>query len=324
MALPVGVIGVGVHGLHHVRNLSEMEGARFVGIYDANPDICAKVASEFNVSAFRSIEELLSSVDCVTVAVPTSRHRDVVMECLSRGKSVLVEKPIAVTTAEAEEMNDEAERRGLVLAVGHLERFNPAFRALNGESVQPMFIESHRLAVFNPRGTDVAVVLDLMIHDIDIVLDLVKRPLTSVHAVGVSVVTDEVDIANARLEFEGGCVANLTASRISQKKMRKVRLFQRNAYISMDFLNGESELFSLTDNSRPEARAGAIPQLMQGISYRKVPNDGGNALALELADFIHAVETGTPPRVSGRDGARALEAASRIMESMARAMQRME
>lgn len=169
-----------------------------------------------------------------------------------------------------------------------------------------------------------AVVLDLMIHDLDIILNLVKRPLVSVHAVGVCVVTDEVDIANARLEFEGGCVANLTASRISQKKMRKVRLFQKNSYVSMDFLTRESELFSLPDHFRPEALAGAIPQLMPGISYRKVLNDGENALALELADFIHAVETGAPPRVSGRDGARALEAATRIMESMAQALRRME
>jgi predicted dehydrogenase len=324
MALQVGVIGVGVHGLHHVRNLAAQEGVRFVGVHDTNPGKCASVAAEFKVTAFKSIEALLKSVDCVSVAVPTSLHRDVVMECLARGKSVLVEKPIAVTTAEAAEMNAEAERRGLVLAVGHLERFNPAYRALDGESVQPVFIESHRLSVFNPRGTDVAVVLDLMIHDLDIILDLVRRPISAVHAVGVSVVTDEVDIANARLEFEGGCVANLTASRISQKKMRKVRLFQKNSYVSMDFLNGESELFSLPAHSRPEARAGAIPQLMPGISYRKIPNDGGNALALELADFIRAVETGSAPRVSGRDGALALDAASRIMESMARAVQRLE
>ncbi len=324
MALQVGVIGVGVHGLHHVRNLSALEGVRFVGLHDTNPGKCASVAAEFKVTPFHSIEALLKAVDCVTVAVPTSMHRDVVMECLARGKSVLVEKPIAVTTAEAEEMNAEAERRGLVLAVGHLERFNPAYRALDGESMQPKFIESHRLSVFNPRGTDVAVVLDLMIHDLDIILNLVKQPLSSVHAVGVSVVTNEVDIANARLEFEGGCVANLTASRISQKKMRKVRLFQKNSYVSMDFLTGESELFALPEHSRPEARAGAVPQSMPGISYRKFPNDGGNALSLELADFIRAVETGAPPRVSGRDGAQALDVACRIMESMAQALRRME
>jgi hypothetical protein len=167
------------------------------------------------------------------------------MESLGRGKPVLVEKPIAVTTAEAEEMIAAAEKKGLALAVGHLERFNSAYRALDGEIIVPKFVESHRLSVFNPRGTDVAVVLDLMIHDIDILLDLVKKPVTAVRAVGVSVVSDEADIANARIEFEGGCVANLTASRISQKKMRKIRIFQRNAYISMDFLDGESEVFAL-------------------------------------------------------------------------------
>lgn len=321
MAIRVGVIGVGVHGLHHVRNLSAMDDVRFMGIHDADTGICASVSSQYSVAAFQKIEDLLGAVDCVTVAVPTSAHHDIVMKCLSKGKSVLVEKPIAVTTAEAEEMNAEAERRGLVLAVGHLERFNPAYRALDGEPVRPVFIESHRLSVFNPRGTDVAVVLDLMIHDIDIILDMVKRPVATVSAVGVSVVTDEVDIANARIEFEGGCVANLTASRISQKKMRKVRMFQKNSYISMDFLSGESELFSLHPEFRPEAHAGELPQLMQGIAYRKVPNDGKNALALELADFVHAVETASKPRVPGSDGLRSLEVASRIMESMALAVQ---
>lgn len=316
MPTRIGVIGAGVHGRHHIRLLSGMEGITFAGIHDASRDVRDAAAAEFHTRAFSSVEELLAETDCVTVAVPTSLHRDVVMECLGRGKSVLVEKPIAATVAEADEMTAEAERRGLVLAVGHLERFNPSYRALGGEPIRPVFIESHRLSVFNPRGTDVAVVLDLMIHDIDIVLDMVGRPVETVHAAGVSVVTDEVDIANARLGFAGGCVANLTASRISQKKMRKVRVFRRNAYISMDFLTGETEMFSLRPDARPEAHAGEIPQLMQGIAYRKTENDGRNALELELRDFIRAVETGERPRVTGRDGRQALEVATRVMESM--------
>jgi predicted dehydrogenase len=301
-----------------------MSGIKFAGIYDTDPGVIASAASEFAAGAFHSLEDLLRTVDCVTVAVPTSFHREVVLECLSRGKSVLVEKPIATTVSEANEMAAEAEKRGLVLAVGHLERFNPAYRALEGQPVKPVFIESHRLAVFNPRGTDVAVVLDLMIHDIDIVLDMVGKPVTAVHAAGVSVVTDEADIANARLQFEGGCVANLTASRISQKKMRKVRMFQKNAYVSMDFLNGETEIFALRPDARPEALAGAPPQLMGGISYRKVENDNANALELELRDFISAVEKGSRPKVTGREGGRALEVASRVMESMEASMRNLE
>ncbi|MHB9030601.1 MAG: Gfo/Idh/MocA family oxidoreductase [Candidatus Latescibacterota bacterium] len=324
MPLHIGVIGAGVHGRHHIRLLSAMSEIRFAGIYDTDPGICASTAAEFGTGSFHSLEELLRKVDCVTVAVPTSYHRDVVLECFSRGKSVLVEKPIAVTVAEANEMVAEADKRGLILAVGHLERFNPAYRALKGEPVRPVFIESHRLAVFNPRGTDVAVVLDLMIHDIDIVLDMVGKPVTAVHAAGVSVVTDEADIANARLQFEGGCVANLTASRISQKKMRKVRMFQRNAYVSMDFLTGETEIFALRPDTRPEGLAGAPPQLMGGISYRKVENDSANALELELRDFISAVEKGSRPRVNGQEGCRALEVASRVMESMETSMRNLE
>ncbi len=324
MATRIGVIGAGVHGRHHIRLLSAMEGIGFAGIFDSNGSVCESTSAEYGTRAFSSLEALLKEVDCVAVAVPTSLHRDVVMECLERGKSVLVEKPIATTVGEADEMIQTAEKNGLVLAVGHLERFNPAYRALDGKTVKPVFIESHRLSVFNPRGTDVAVVLDLMIHDIDIVLNLVGRPVESVHAAGVSVVTDEVDIANARLGFEGGCVANLTASRISQKKMRKVRVFRRNAYISMDFLSGETEMFSLRPDARPTAQAGATPQGMDGISYKRTMNDGQNALEIELRDFIEAVTKGKRPRVSGIEGRQALEVAVRVMGSMEVTMRGLE
>jgi len=316
MSVRIGVIGAGVHGLHHVRILSLMKCADFSGIYDEDEEICNKVASEFSVKGFDSLENLLKNIDCVSVAVPTSRHHEVVMKCLSMNKSVLVEKPIASTVEEADSMIAEAEKRDIVFSVGHIERFNSAYRSVMTSEISPVFIESHRLAVFDPRGTDVAVVLDLMIHDIDIVLDMVKRPVASVNAVGVSVVSEEVDIANARLEFEGGCVANLTSSRISQKKMRKIRMFQKNSYVSMDFLTGESEVFTLKPGSKPEASSGSIPQYMEGISYNNFPNDGLNALELELTDFINAVKSGTQPRVTIYDGKRALEVASMVMESM--------
>lgn len=316
MPVRIGVIGAGVHGRHHIRVLAGCDGAALAGIYDTNTKACESAAAEFGTRPFPGLEELLREVDCVSVAVPTSFHRDVVLECLARGKSVLVEKPIAITVAEADEMIAAAEKHGVILSVGHLERFNSAYRALGGETVKPMFIESHRLSVFNPRGTDVAVVLDLMIHDIDVILDMVGREVLSVHAVGVPVVTGEVDIANARIEFAGGCVANLTASRISQRRMRKVRMFQQNAYVSMDFLSGETEMFALMPDAHPEAQAGEIPQLMQGIAYRKAVNDGKNALELELLDFINAVATGHPPRVTGADGRRALAVAAQVMDSM--------
>ena len=320
----IGVIGVGVHGLHHVRLLSRLSEVDFVGIYDASPDVAASVTGEFEIPAYDTVESLLEAVDCVTVAVPTSMHHEIGMQSLRADRHVLVEKPIASNTIEADEMIAEAESRNLVFAVGHLERFNPAYRAITTAiPLQPAFIETHRLAVFNPRGTDVAVVLDLMIHDIDIVLDMVKMPVVSVSAVGIPVVTDEVDIANARLEFEGGCVANLTASRISQKKMRKIRTFQKKAYISMDCLTGESELFTLRDDVKPEGFAGALPQVMGGISYKRFPNDGGNALEIELRDFITAVAEGGKPAVSGRDGRQALDVAMTIMNSMEKSLRRL-
>ena len=317
MAVKIGVVGIGVHGLRHVRLLASMAETDFVGVFDTNQEVRERVAAEFQCASFKSLEQLLETVNCVTVAVPTTAHRDVVLRCLESGKSVLVEKPIAVTLQEADDMIDEADRRGLILSVGHLERFNAAYRSVtSGERLNPGFIESHRLSVFNPRGTDVAVVLDLMIHDIDIVLDMVGKPVKAVYAIGVPVVTDEVDIANARLEFEGGCVANLTASRISQKQMRKLRTFQKNSYISMDFLAGESEVFTLKHRAHFPLAAGTLPQVMEGISYRKHPNDGRNALELELLDFVRAVRDGGTPRVTGRDGRKALKVAVMINETM--------
>jgi len=322
MAVRIGVIGIGVHGLNHVRLLSRMERVDFAGVYDIDAGVSERVAEEFGTVGYGSLDDLLEEVDCVSVAVPTTAHHEVVRHCFRRGRHVLVEKPIAMTASEADAMNSDAEERGLVFAVGHIERFNPAYRSVMENVSSPVFVESHRLSVFNPRGTDVAVVLDLMIHDIDIVLDMVRGPVDSVDAVGVSVVSDEVDIANARIKFESGCVANLTASRISQRRMRKTRIFKRNAYVSIDFLSGESEVFTLNPDTKPYPSPGAVPQLMEGISYRKHPNDGSNALELELADFIAAVERGARPRVTGRDGQRALEIAERVMESMESSMRR--
>ncbi len=325
MAVRVGVIGVGVHGLKHVELLSGLKDVELSGIYDINHTVKTLHATSHTV--MDSLDELLSRVDCVIVAVPTSAHCEVVSKCLSNGIPVLVEKPIAASVSEADEMISLAEKLGLPLAVGHIERFNSAYRSVEtlhatSPFKDPVFIESDRLAVFNPRGTDVAVVLDLMIHDIDIVLDMVRCPVVSVDAIGISVVSDEVDIANARIEFEDGAVANLTASRISQKRMRKIRTFQKNSYISMDFLTGESEVFKLSPDIKPAGIAGALPQSMDGIMYSRFPNDGLNALELELSDFINAVKNGSKPRTSGRDGRKALEIASQVMENIDTSMRR--
>jgi predicted dehydrogenase len=320
MSLRIGVVGCGVHGMHHVRLLTAREDAVLAGVYDSDPKTAEQVSADHGVTAYGTLAELLKNVDAVSVVSPTTTHHDIVMTALGAGCHVLVEKPIAATVSEADEMVAEAKRLGLVLAVGHIERFNAAFRSVSALGMHPLFIESHRLAAFNPRGTDVAVVLDLMIHDIDIVLALVRRPVTALSANGVSVASDEVDIANARIEFVGGCVANLTASRISQKKMRKVRSFQRNAYISMDCLTGESEVFSLDPERRPAAEPGTPPSLMEGISYKRHPNDGGNALDLELADFIRAIRDGDVPRVTGADGREALSVAMRVLDSVAESL----
>ena len=320
MSIRIGVVGCGVHGLHHVRLLTAREDAVLAGIYDTDPATAERVSAEYGMSAYGSLAELLKNVDAVSVVSSTTTHYDTVMTALDAGCHVLVEKPVAVTVPEADAMIAEAKRLGLVLEVGHIERFNAAYRSVSALGMHPLFIESHRLAAFNPRGTDVAVVLDLMIHDIDIVLDMVHRPVAAVSANGVSVASDEVDIANARIEFEGGCVANLTASRISQKKMRKVRSFQRNAYISMDFLTGESEVFTLDPARRPVAEPGATLSLMEGISYNRHPNDGGNALDIELGDFIHAIREGDEPRVTGADGREALSVAIRVLDSVAESL----
>ena len=241
----VGVIGVGHLGALHVRMLKDLPGAHIAGIFDASPERLAKMAAEHGVPAFPGVSELLREVDAVTIATPTSTHFAVGKEALESGKHIFVEKPITQSVGEAEMLCRLARERGLILQVGHIERFNPAILALEPYEIRPLFIESHRLSQFNPRGTDVPVVLDLMIQDLDLILSFVRAPVKSIEASGVAVVSDTADIANARIQFANGCVANVTASRISQRKMRKMRLFQQNRYISIDFSDGTAEVFRL-------------------------------------------------------------------------------
>lgn len=316
----IGVVGVGRLGALHAKMLSDMPGVSFAGVFDANMEKAALVAGEYRTTAFASLDDLLNNVEAVTIATTTSTHYATAVQTMERGRHVFIEKPITETVAQADTLCALAAERRLVIQVGHIERFNPAILALEKYDINPMFVESHRLAQFNPRGTDVAVVLDLMIHDIDIILSFVKSPVSKVEANGIAVVTDNLDIANARLQFENGCVANVTASRISQRKMRKMRLFQRDAYISIDFSEGLAEVFRLLEGDDP-----TIPGTMMlgeidaGKTKRKIVYEQPevkdvNSLRHELQLFAKSVQEGTRPIVAGEDGKRALEVAQTIME----------
>ncbi|HEX9007387.1 MAG TPA: Gfo/Idh/MocA family oxidoreductase [Bacteroidota bacterium] len=321
--LAVGVIGVGHLGSLHAKMLSEIPEVRLAGVVDTDAERAAAAAALFRTTAFPTLDELFACVDAVTIATPTSLHHAVGTRALEAGKHLFLEKPITETVAEAEDLCRCAASRGLTIQVGHIERFNPAILALEPYKLNPMFVESHRLAQFNPRGTDVAVVLDLMIHDIDLILSFVKSPVKQVDASGIAVVSDSVDIANARLQFVNGCVANVTASRISQKKMRKMRLFQPNGYISIDFSQGIAEVFRLATDNDPETESTLmLGELGSGKHKRKIVYEQPevhevNALRYELELFARCVREGKPPVVSGEDGRRALEVASIIMKKIA-------
>ena len=320
--LRIGVIGTGHLGSLHAKMFADMPGVRLSGVYDTNAEAAAAVGGLYGVQPAPTLDALLEGVDAVTVATSTNAHCAVALKALERGKHVFLEKPITETVAEADALCTAASARGLLLQVGHIERFNPAILALEKYRIAPMFVESHRLAQFNPRGTDVGVVLDLMIHDIDLILTFVRSPVRAVEANGVAVVSDSVDIANARLQFENGCVANVTASRISQRKMRKMRLFQKNGYISIDFSEGVAEVFRLVGEDEPDVKGTMmLGELGSGKHRRKIVYElpevkEVNALKHELQLFVSAIASGTRPVVSGEDGKHALEVANAIMEKI--------
>lgn len=320
--IKVGVVGVGHLGSLHAKMYADIADATFVGVFDVDEQKRKSIAEMFSVRAFDSLEALLAEVNAISIATVTSKHFEVAKQALKAGVHVLIEKPITQTLAEADELIKLAGAGGCLIQVGHIERFNPAILALESYNLKPMFIESHRLAQFNPRGTDVAVVLDLMIHDIDIILSLVQSPVASIDANGVAVVSDSADIANARLKFQNGCVANVTASRISQNKMRKMRMFQHNAYISIDFSQGLAEVFRLVgDGDTTSQSTMMLGQIGEGkkkrtIVYEQPEVKEVNALKYELESFVKSVRTGTPPVVSGIDGRSALEVAQEIMKKI--------
>jgi predicted dehydrogenase len=315
-AIRAGVIGAGSLGFHHARILRGVAGAEMVGIFDADPARAAAVSAELGVHAFPTREALLEAVDAAVIAVPTTNHAEVALAALDAGVHLLIEKPIAASVEEADAIVARAAEKKLVVATGHVERFNGALRAVDQYLEDPRFAESHRLAPFGPRGTDVAVVLDLMIHDIDLLLGLVRRPVETVDAVGVGVLTGNVDIANARLVFEGGAVANITASRVSMERMRKIRFFQRSGYISLDLAKGTGEFLRLKKGATmPEGDVNLL-SLMNIVERIELKGDGTDALTAELQAWIGAVRGEGPLVVSGRDGRDALAVALRIMEKI--------
>ncbi|CAN5693012.1 Gfo/Idh/MocA family oxidoreductase [soil metagenome] len=328
-SLRIGVVGVGSLGFHHARILSGRADIVFSGVHDTDVARSADVAARLNVTPVAQLDQLLAESDAVIIAVPTMAHEAIALAAIERGVHVLIEKPIAPTVEAADRIVSAADAAGLLVQIGHVERFNAALRACEPYLEEPLFVESHRLAPFGPRGTDVAVVLDLMIHDLDLVLSLMKRPVTAVSAVGVPVLTPSVDIANARLEFEGGGVANLTASRVSLERMRKIRFFQRSGYISLDLATGRGEYLRLRPGAAaqlaklmtaaPAAGSAALPAGIEELVERvPLEGDGGEPLAHELDSFIAAVRGDAAVPVSGHDGRRALAVALDIVERIQR------
>jgi predicted dehydrogenase len=315
--LKAGVLGAGHLGKIHLRLLNQSEKYNLAGFYDADSNNAKKVAEEFGYTYFDTIEGLIDAVDVVDIVTPTLSHYDCAKLAIAKGKHIFIEKPITNTVEEAEHIRELLAEHDLRGQVGHVERFNPAFLAIKDKLENPMFIETHRLAEFNPRGTDVPVVLDLMIHDIDIILSVVKSKVVNIQASGVSVISNSPDIANARLEFENGCVANLTASRISLKNMRKTRFFQKDAYISVDFLEKACEVVKMKDAPETPGDFDMILQNAEGIKkqiYFDNPEvAGNNAILDELETFADAINNNTKPIVTLHDGTEALRVATQII-----------
>lgn len=318
--LNFGLVGVGHLGTFHLKLLKEIENINFVGFYELDKQKAYKIESEYAVRSYSDYDSLLNDVEALSIVIPTNLHYEIAKKALEKGKHIFIEKPITETIAHAKELIAMAERSNLKIQVGHIERFNPAILSIEKYNLSPLFVESHRLDQFKPRGIEVAVVLDLMIHDIDIILSLVKSPIASVEANGVAIVSDTLDIANARITFQNGAVANVTSSRISQKKMRKMRIFQKDAYISVDFQQGLSEVFRLADESEKNTSTlvslGQIEKAKQkkNIIYEQPEVKEINALKYELELFSSAVLNDTMPVVSAYDGLRALEVADLIMQ----------
>ncbi|MFK7061252.1 Gfo/Idh/MocA family oxidoreductase [Flavobacterium oreochromis] len=316
--LKVGVLGAGHLGKIHLRLLNQSKKYQLVGFYDPFEDNANKVAAEFGYKKFNTIADLIQAVDVIDIVTPTLQHFECAKQAIEAGKHIFIEKPIATTVEEAESIMTLAKKYNVQGQVGHVERFNPAFKAIKDKISNPMFIETHRLAEFNPRGTDVPVVLDLMIHDIDAILSVVKSKVKSINASSVAVISDSPDITNARIEFENGCVANITSSRISMKNMRKSRFFQKDAYISVDYLDKVCEVVRMKDAPETPGDFDMILQNAEGVKkqiYFDNPSvHPNNAILDELESFADAILYNTTPIVTLEDGTEALRVAYQIIE----------
>lgn len=314
--LKIGVFGVGHLGKFHLNNWKEIPGTEVIGFYDPNDDTAKEVSEKYQIPRFLDPGMLIDAVDAVDIVAPTNHHFEWCEKAIKKGKHVFVEKPLANTMAEARQLVKLTEESGIKLQVGHVERFNPAFLAVKDMPLNPMFIEVHRLAQFNPRGTEVSVILDLMIHDIDIILSIVKGDVKSISASGVGVMTETPDIANVRIEFHNGCVANLTSSRISMKKMRKVRLFQKDAYIGIDFLNKKAEIIKLKEPKDSNVFSFDIqtPSGKKTIAMDNPAVPEVNAIKKELEEFRDAIVNNTKTIVSEIDGLMAMDVAHQILD----------
>jgi predicted dehydrogenase len=315
-----GVLGAGHLGKIHIRLMDQSDRYELVGIYDPNPELCRSIAEEYDVQAFNTMEELVDAVDVVDIVTPTLSHYTCAMEAIRKGKHFFIEKPITETVAQAEELIELCGEKELKAQVGHVERFNPAFIASREHLNNPLFIETHRLSQFNPRGTDVPVILDLMIHDIDIVLHLVQSEVVNISASGVSIISSTPDICNARLEFANGTVANLTASRISLKNMRKTRVFTGNSYVSVDFLEKKADVIRIKDVEGAVDDYAVVLDAPDGgkkqIYFEHPKVQQNNAILDEINALADAINEGTEPPVSLKDGKAALEVATRIVQEV--------
>lgn len=316
--LRIGVFGVGHLGKFHLNNWKEIEGVKLVGFFDPNNDNAKAVTAEYGLKRFMDEDKLIDACDAIDVVVPTDWHFEVCMKAVRKGKHVFVEKPLCNTIPEAKDLVDMVREANVKMQVGHVERFNPAYLAVKDLGLNPMFIEVHRLAQFNPRGTEVSVILDLMIHDLDIILSLIKSDVKNISASGVAVMTDTPDIANVRIEFNNGCVANLTSSRISMKKMRKMRLFQKDSYIGIDFLQKKTEIIKLKQPGDKEVFSFDLetPSGKKTIAVANPIIQNVSAIKLELESFVDSIVNNKPTVVSEIDGYLAMEVAHQILEKI--------
>ena len=316
--LKIGVFGTGHLGKFHLNNWKEIPGTELIGFFDPNNETAEAISEQYQLKRFLNEDDLIDACDAIDVVAPTDAHFNICKKAIRKTKHVFVEKPLANTMQEAEELVKLVKESRIKMQVGHVERFNPAFLAVKDFDLNPMFIEVHRLAQFNPRGTEVSVILDLMIHDIDIILSIVKSDVKSVSSSGVAVLTDTPDIANVRIEFNNGCVANLTSSRISMKKMRKMRLFQKDGYIGIDFLNKTVEILKLKKDEDINTFNFDLetPKGTRTIAISNPPIPEVNAIKKELEEFVSSIQNKTPTIVSEIDGYRAMEVAHQILQKI--------